>query len=151
MPHANYPATVAEVLGNVRYKMATKAAVRAFSRSKPWRGTLDERKQKFLTLHQTLCRIYAKRTQLELLIDESQHSGSSCFIPSDDKIVLRGRLSVVTYLHEFGHALGKDERQTCRWSINLFRRYFPRSFSRAGRRGHTLERVVQFVTQEPTL
>ena len=51
-----------------------------------------------------------------------------------------GRLSVVTFLHEFGHALGYGERGACRWSINLFRRCFPRSFARCRQAGHTLVR-----------
>jgi hypothetical protein len=52
----------------------------------------------------------------------------------------RGRLSVVTYLHEFAHALGRDERGACRWSINLFRRVFPEQFARLAASGHTLRR-----------
>ena len=36
-------------------------------------------------------------------------------------------IPVVTFLHEFGHALGKNEVQTCTWSINLFKK---KSFSR---------------------
>ena len=49
-------------------------------------------------------------------------------------------LSVLAYLHEFAHARGADERQACHWSINLFRRCFPRSFARCRAVGHTLVR-----------
>jgi hypothetical protein len=41
-------------------------------------------------------------------------------------------------LHEFAHARGADERQACRWSINLFKKCFPRSFARCRVIGHTL-------------
>jgi hypothetical protein len=50
----------------------------------------------------------------------------------------------VTFLHEFAHARGFDERQACRWSINLFRRCFPRSFASCRQVGHTLVRNTQF-------
>ena len=48
------------------------------------------------------------------------------------------RLSVVTYLHEFAHAMGRDERGACRWSLNLFRRVFPEQFARLRTDGHTV-------------
>ena len=47
---------------------------------------------------------------------------------------------MLTYLHEFAHARGYDERGACRWSLNLFRRCFPRSFARCRPVGHTLVR-----------
>jgi hypothetical protein len=139
MPYRpNYPATVAECLDDtIRYKPATLAAVQEFARSKPWRGTLEERVAKFHSLHAALCGIYGKQTRV-VIVPGEQHSGRSNYAPGDDTITLIGRLSVVTFLHEFGHALGKDERQTCRWSLNLFKRCFPRSFARAAHVGHTL-------------
>jgi hypothetical protein len=54
-------------------------------------------------------------------------------------LVLTGH-SVVTYLHEFAHALGRNERGACRWSLNLFCRVFPREFARCAQRGHCLVR-----------
>ena len=53
-------------------------------------------------------------------------------------ITMRGRLSVVTYLHEFAHALGRGERGACRWSLNLFRRVFPEQCARLRADGHTV-------------
>jgi hypothetical protein len=47
---------------------------------------------------------------------------------------------VVTVLHEWGHVLGLGERGACRWSVNLFRRVFPREFERLARVGHLLVR-----------
>ena len=142
MPYrANYPATVQEVLDPaVRFKPAALRAVRAFARSKPWRGTFAERWEKFITLRQALSEVYGIAPILEFWGEEGGHSGSSCFVPRRNTIILRGRLSVVTFLHEFAHARGADERQACRWSINLFRRCFPRSFARCRAVGHTLVR-----------
>jgi hypothetical protein len=67
-------------------------------------------------------------------------SGDSGYSPALHRIALRGKLSVVTFLHEFGHARGFGERQACRWSLNLFRRCFPRSFARCTACGHVLLR-----------
>lgn len=137
MPYrANYPATVEEVLQDGRkYKPEVLRATRLFAQAKPWRGSIEDRVRKLHALHAALCAAYGKRTQVVI-----GHVGGDCYVPSLDLIRLSGRLSVVTYLHEFGHALGKDERQTCRWSINLFRRVFPRSFARCRREGHMLLR-----------
>jgi hypothetical protein len=73
-------------------------------------------------------------------VEAGTHSGASNYRPACHTITLTGKLSVLTYLHEFAHARGADERQACRWSINLFRRCFPRSFARCRAVGHTLVR-----------
>lgn len=136
-----YPQTVQDVLDeNMTFRPAALRAVRAFARSKPWRGTIDERHWKFRALHRALCEAYGLDPQPRLIFgnDHSTCSGSSCFIPAANAIVLRGRLSVVTYLHEFAHARGMRERQACRWSINVFRRCFPLSWGRARFDGHMI-------------
>ena len=46
------------------------------------------------------------------------------------RVTLRGRASVLTALHEFGHARGYGEGGAVYWSVNVFRRVFPRSFAR---------------------
>lgn len=142
MPYSrNYPATVAEVMEPpVRFKSATIEAVRAFAHSRPWRGSFSRRRQKFEALHAELSRIYQKQTALRFGILDDGDSGGSSFCPSLDEIELCGKLSVVTYLHEFAHALGRDERGACRWSLNLFRICFPSSFTRCISDGHVLRR-----------
>ncbi len=140
----NYPATVAEVLDPpVRFRLAVLAAVKRFARSKPYRGNMEERKRKFLALHRDLCRVYGKRTRLTFGDLDGGDSGSSHYRPSADEITLCGKLSVVTMLHEFAHALSRDERGAVRWSVNLFRACFPRSFARCQTVGHTLRRPFQ--------
>lgn len=134
MPYRrNYPATVAEVLDmGIKYKPAALRAVRRFARSKPWRGTMGERQRKFRRLHAALCDVYGVHPVLTF-----SPLAPAAYWPAADRINLPA-LSVVTYLHEFAHARGADERQACRWSINLFRRLFPRSFARCRQVGHML-------------
>jgi hypothetical protein len=124
----------------LRFKPAALRAVRAFARSKPWRGTIARRKAKFRRLNRHLAAAYGiARPRLVFAgVEAGTPSGRSNYRPATHTITLAGTLSVVTYLHEFGHARGFDERQTCRWSINLFRRCFPRSFARCRAVGHTL-------------
>ena len=140
MPYQpNYPATVAEVLDPpLRLRPTVVEAVKRFACSKPYRGRDDERKEKFIALHRDLCRIYRKRTRLAFGVLDGGDSGSSFYRPSADVITLNARLSVVTYLHEFAHALGRDERGAVRWSVSLFRECFPRSFARCQTDGHML-------------
>jgi len=75
-------------------------------------------------------------------MDGGFSGASSCRRRGDGKpavITMRGKLSVVTFLHEFAHALGRDERGACRWSINLFRSVFPEQYARLRADGHTLK------------
>jgi hypothetical protein len=138
-----YPLTVAEVLDDtMTFLPAALRAVRAFRRSKPWRGTVGERRAKFEQLNRDLAAAYGIAVPRLVFADVEANafSGDSGYSPAAHTITLRGRLSVVTYLHEFAHARGADERQACRWSINLFRRLFPHSFAHCRQVGHTLVR-----------
>ena len=139
----NYPATVAEVIRPQRkYKPEVLAALREFRSSKPWRGTVAERKLKFGALHAALTRIYGRPVRLEFSVGEIETERGNGYCTADRRtIVLTGKLSVVTYLHEFSHAIfGPDERQACDWSINLYRRIFPRSAARMITDGHLIDR-----------
>ena len=144
MPYRpNYPATVAEVLDPaLTFRPAALRAFRAFARGKPWRGSLARRKGLFRRLNRELAAAYgvAEPRLFFCNVEADAPSGSSSYRPSAHAITLTGRLSVLTYLHEFAHARGHDERQACRWSINLFRRCFPRAFARCRAVGHTLVR-----------
>lgn len=143
MTRHNYPETVIEVIDDrMRFNPAALRAVRSFARSKPWRGDIDSRKEKFHRLNHDLAEAYSMpEPDLSFGVIDGSDSGSSYYHPTRHQIVLNGRLSVMTYLHEFGHARGMDEGDACRWSINLFRRCFPQSFSRLIQRGHMLVRV----------
>ena len=147
MPGAGYPATVAECLDKgARYRRGVVGAVKVFAREGPWRGMLEERKAKFLRLNAALAAAYEMPApDLRFTgIDGSFSGASTCRRgrPGEPAVIThRGRLSVVTYLHEFAHALGRDERGACRWSLNLFRRVFPEQYARLQTDGHTLRRT----------
>ena len=142
MPYRrNYPASVADVLDPpVRFRRGVVRAVRLFAWMKPWRGTVEERRAKFLRALRMLCEVYGMDhvPDLRLVMIDAGVSSNGFYSPGAHVIGLIGKMSVLTFLHEFGHALGKDERQACRWSLNLFRRCFPRSFARCRMVGHTL-------------
>lgn len=139
-----YPETVAECLVDGKtYKPAALAALRAFRAAKPWQGPLSRRRRLFRDLHEALCAAYGLGTAVRFEVNPGEEGDSSLssYAAGLNRITIRGRLSVLTYLHEFGHALGHGERGACIWSINLFRRMFPRSFARLIPVGHTLRRV----------
>lgn len=135
MPYrANYPTTVAEILDDrLTFKPAALRAVRELSRAKPWRGSRQERLAKLQRCAAALASAYGIDCPAIQV-----YRGPDGYQPRTNTIYLNARLSVVTFLHEFGHARGFDERQTCRWSVNLFRRCFPRSYARCQHVGHTL-------------
>ena len=140
MPAREYPETVLEVIDNeMLFRASALRAARRFAQADPWRGTLNERQEKFKTLNRTLAAAYGiPQPDLEFGEIDGSSSGASHYIPMLHRIVLVGKLSVVTYLHEFTHARGMGERGACRWSINFFRRVFPRHYARLLHRGHVL-------------
>ncbi len=135
-----YPKTVAEILDDSRkYKPAVLKALRRFKNSRPWRGTLSERGDKLRRLHRSLCKAYRKTIPLVIDVPEAeQQRGNGCYDHESNEIILTGKLSVLTYLHEFAHATtaGEDEFKACAWSVNLYKRIFPRSWARMKSTGH---------------
>jgi hypothetical protein len=152
---------VAEVLDDqMTFNAACLEAMRAFRRGKPWLGNFQKRACKLHALNRDLSRAYRLDPAPQLVcvphgagqelarraaMSSLRLFGVDCYDGLANRIELHadpnGHLSVVTYLHEFGHARGLDEWQTCRWSVNLFRRIFPRSFERLEQVGHRLLRV----------
>lgn len=142
MIRTNYPQAVIEVLdADIKYPPAVMEAVERFAASNPWKGSINSRKNKFLLLNSDLAKAYSiDKPNLDFGNINGGSSGESYYSPADHRIVINGKLSVVTFLHEFAHALGHGEREACRWSINLFRKCFPRQYSRLIHIGHTLVR-----------
>ena len=140
----NYPQTVVEILDpELLFPPNVLQAVARFAASGPWRGTQEERKQKFRDLNRALSDAQ-RLPEPDLTFGQLDgfFSGQSRYLPAQRRIVLSGKLSVVTFLHEFAHALGMDEREACRWSVNLFRKSFPIQFGRLVQVGHTLIRAA---------
>lgn len=142
MNRDEYPQTVIEILRpQMRFAPAGLKAVGSFAASGPWSGSLTEREVKFRRLNRDLSVAYGiAEPQLGFANIDGSSSITSRYIPAVHRIVLVGKLSVVTYLHEFAHARGMGERAACRWSINLFRRCFPRQYAKLAHEGHTLVR-----------
>lgn len=138
MKQNDYPLTVAEVIEDVEYPREILHALRRFAKSKPWRGCYECRVLKLRLLHEELNQETGLKT--DLIVGGSVNSG--IYIQDTDLIILDCSLSILTYLHEYSHSLnGPSEREACRWSINLFRRVFPISFSRLQADRHLLTRV----------
>lgn len=141
---SNYPNSIDELdLEAVQITPEVLAAVKRFARRKPYRGTAPERVEKFRTAVNDICRAAgAEQPRLVFAPDELQSSGNSCCIPALRAIILRGRLSVITTLHETAHLLfGPSERVACSWSLRLYRDCFPRSWSRLRFDGHVAKKT----------
>lgn len=142
----HYPARVEDVLDpTLGFDPKVLRSVKRFAQSRPWGGSLSERQAKFQQLHADLAMAFGvPPPRLILAQPDASDSSRSCYIPAIDTIIMRG-LSVVTFLHEWGHRLhGASEVSACRWSINLFRVCFPRSFARCRFDGHMLRRGGSF-------
>ena len=125
-----------------RYKPAVLEALREFRHSRPWRGTVEERKVKFQTVHSALCGIYERQVQLHLEVGETETLTGNGWTTADrGHIYLTGKLSVVTLLHEWAHIIfGPNEAKACEWSVNLYQRIFRRSAARMVRVGNLVLR-----------
>lgn len=128
----------------VRFSASVTTATKAFAKSKPWQGTIEERVQKFQTFHSALCDAM-ELENVDLMIDEANlfggrgASGMSCLGFLDENgvlthvetarpvIMLTGKLSVVTYLFLVGRALGYERTDAMTFATELFKQRFPRS------------------------
>lgn len=72
-----------------------------------------------------LCGVYGE----EVLVNKQ--GDSFYFVPSKNTIVIdKNNPSIISTLHEFKHKLsGESEKLACRWSVQLFKEVFPKSFA----------------------
>lgn len=131
---ANQEFTVASLLDpRTRVNPEAANALRTFRRSKPWRGSLGERVEKFQALHNAFCNAYGINPTFEFIAmreGEETPQGDGGFDFHGNRIVLLGKLSVVTFLHCWAKARGMDPRKCFSWSLSVFQRFFPVSFAR---------------------
>lgn len=138
-----YPRHITELdLDSIGFPPAAIEAMRRLARSRPWRGTADERKQKLLALNAALAAAYGIPAPRVVFALADERSDRSCYIPALQTVILRGRnLSVISFTHEwFHHLLGSSEPDVCRHSLALFKRCFPRSWGRLRFEGHMARR-----------
>lgn len=138
-----YPASVSEVIDpKFVFKSQTIEAMKKFAQSKPWRGTDCEKMLKLAALNSDLSKIYRIRPPALCFTPNLTNMNALGVYDRNQNVIFldENRISVITYLHEFGHALGKNEWDTCKWSINLFKRTFPKTFKNLESQGHVLSR-----------
>ncbi len=144
-PRREYPATVEECIDDeLKYKKGVYEAIKKFRDSNPWRGTKPEMQYKYNLLNTDLAKIY-EIPEPKLVFVDKFPVGPCCFPHSVPAVIMMeatsdGRYSVVAFLHEFAHAIGRDEKGACKWSLNLFKRFFPKSYEKLEPRGHMLYR-----------
>lgn len=128
------PATVSEVLSTrMTFTPQALAAVRALARSKPWKGSESERIVKLNAAAGALADAYGHAPY-------TVHRADQNAIDPLSHVLFIHRLSVVSFLHLMAHARGLAIRNRYRWSINIFRRCFPISYSRCTHDGPLLTR-----------
>ena len=105
-----------------------------FKNENPWAGSVEERKNKFLKLHNELNIVFHKNVKLVFEISDKISewflSKNSYYDAGVDTIVLMGRLSVITYLHEYGHSLNMRQEEAIMFSQDLFRKVFPEKWEK---------------------
>jgi len=142
----SYPDSAAEVMQTeVRFKQSTLDALNLFKESGPWTGKIRERIIKYELLHEALCNIY--NIDYRLVFENIRlgrgpgASGSSYCNRMTRTICLKNKLSVITYLHEFAHAMGGNERRAVRWSCSLYKQTFPEKWEALSSNAHMMVRI----------
>src|SRR5437762_36778 len=103
---------------------AATAAIKFFRDEKPWRGAAREGGDKFAELNRGLTQAYDMETMLcfdDTAADPEISSAGSGFDPRTNKIIIKGRLSVVTYLMLFAFARGANRIAALTFARQTFR------------------------------
>ena len=99
-----------------------------------WNGSIADRKVAFTNLNGSLNKLFQKETCILFAVPNRlgkwKNSGQSYYNWIADIILLQGRLSVITYLHEYGHSLGMGEKSAQRFASDLFKEAFPKRFAK---------------------
>lgn len=111
-----------------KYKTGVIGSVMLFKRDCPYASGDENRWDGLCKLTSLLNNIYGITPSLAWVNSEDSHSFNSYYNKTDDVIVMVGRLSIITFLHEYAHARGMDEKQANAWSMGLFKRVYPQSY-----------------------
>lgn len=132
-----YP-TPEQILQPMTFKPATLRAVRELRREHPWRARGEERLEMYRRCAAKLSEAYGIEPPRIVAGRVSGYNRESRTIRLEST-----KLSVLSFLHEFAHCVyGSSELIACRWSVNLFKKVWPRSFERCHFEGHLLVRNV---------
>lgn len=132
-----YPSDGRSLLDDsMTFKPDAIRALRKFKREKTFRKSSGERLDAMRILVGELAEVYGLQSCINNLFFVENENSNGSYSPISGEIVLRGKLSIITLLHEFAHARGYREYGAVRWSLNLFRKVYPRQFERLTFRGH---------------
>lgn len=124
---------------DMKFKQGVIPIMRLFKQNCPYKLGEENRKQGLIALNQFLSAIYQIECPLLAFEDiNDEHSFGSSYDEFENKITLRGKLSIITFLHEFAHARGADEERAVLWSLSLFKRIYPIAFGQLVADKHTL-------------
>jgi rRNA maturation protein Nop10 len=142
-PHGPYHVAYTQL------KPAVVKIVRDFIvKARPWRGTAEEKQQKFEAVIKKLARHYNIRPPT-VHISDPEHAMGSGFYNRETNHIELPHYSVVTLLHEFKHAMQhltnqpQNEEVARGWSLSLFYKAAPKHFKRAVDRA-----IIFFITPE---
>ena len=120
-------------------------ALRKFKKAKTYNLSIEQRLEHMKVMVQDLAEahdITAPTLSMENCTEANRNvagiSGSSNYNPAIHHITMVGKLSIITLLHEFGHALTsvRDEYFACGYSTELFKAVYPDQFARLNYNGH---------------
>ena len=117
---------------SVRFTDGIEEAVRQYAGQRPWQGTREERFDKLAEFHAKLCEVCEVTCQFEVFGIET-YAAMCGYFQHDTTMRVAGRLSVVNYLYHFAAVIYPEVTEDMRMTfcVNLYKRGFPRSFSRA--------------------
>lgn len=150
-----YPESALELVGQMEFPEDVIVAMKDYRSKHIWKIPLEEKIEATRLLFAKLCSIYNLTGNIAFELDiDSMDSFSSRLeyepVANVKTIRLIGKFSVITFLHEFAHLLlGSNEKEAVKWSVNLFKLIFPRSFSRLQQDQHCMvqrPRVVDLTT-----
>lgn len=120
-------------------------ALNEFKQKNPWAGDIKERKEKFRELHEKFNKIFNKNIELTFLIPENirdwEPSGASFYDKFYKIIAIRGRLSVITFIHEWLHVFTDSQEISRDLSEYIFAKIFPEKWEKLYRDESGIMRV----------
>jgi hypothetical protein len=124
---------------SMKFKIGVITALKKFKRTCPYSVGYEARKAGLQTLLEELGTAYQMEVPvLRFTEPEKETSFESYYMPEGHVIIMNGRLSIITFLHEFAHSQGKNETGAVRWSLSLFKRCYPKAFEKLIADGHCL-------------
>lgn len=123
---------------DMKFKSATIIALQAFKAQYPYKIGYEKRKEGLQALNRALDSVYGRNVVLDFHSPELEDSFQSHYDRLTDTITMVGKLSIITYLHEYAHALGKDEYGAVKWSLSLFKRVYPIAFEKLNPLNHCM-------------